>query len=378
MKVGYFYWGFLGDRKYNADGRQVSTPDGNAFYSWSIIKGFIDAGHKVYCLTIDRDINCAKFDSKNMFSAWCERDRRFAYNCMDKSTKIMAFKPAGDTRGYVTLENMPDLDMMLIEWRWPIPGRNIDVDYGDDWQPDLVICRSLIQYANEHNIPVVIFDLDYKMTIGDIYRNNIKYVIELGNKWSKEESVVSRRIEIPFDFLHINDFKIKRPRDAVIYIGNRYERDWCINKYLPDKSIVHGNWLESGRNSNEVWPNLKFKRRLQTADMYTAYSKCAVTPLLAKREYCKEGFVTARLIEAVFYGCLPLFIEEFGDDVIRRYVPDELKDIIVVHNKDEVRAIGEYMLKHPKERKDAIQLMRKHLKFMDAKYFVNNVLELIQ
>ena len=32
-KVGYSYWGFLGDVKMNSNCDIISTPDGNAFYS---------------------------------------------------------------------------------------------------------------------------------------------------------------------------------------------------------------------------------------------------------------------------------------------------------------------------------------------------------
>ena len=38
MNVGYSYWGFLGDKKLDEKFNEVSTPDGNAFYSWSIIR----------------------------------------------------------------------------------------------------------------------------------------------------------------------------------------------------------------------------------------------------------------------------------------------------------------------------------------------------
>ena len=37
MKIGYSYWGYLGDTKYDKNGKMASTPDGNAIYSWSII-----------------------------------------------------------------------------------------------------------------------------------------------------------------------------------------------------------------------------------------------------------------------------------------------------------------------------------------------------
>ena len=56
MKVGYSYWGFLGDDKYNSKNELVSTPDGNAFYSWSIIKAFQKLGYEVVSVMPDRDI----------------------------------------------------------------------------------------------------------------------------------------------------------------------------------------------------------------------------------------------------------------------------------------------------------------------------------
>ena len=51
--VGYFYWGFLGDKKFR-NGKEVSTPDGNAFYSWSIISELQKRGYDV-ALYLDQD-----------------------------------------------------------------------------------------------------------------------------------------------------------------------------------------------------------------------------------------------------------------------------------------------------------------------------------
>ena len=46
--VLYFYWGFLGDVKYKPNGEVGSFPDGNAFYSWSIISELQNKGKNVY------------------------------------------------------------------------------------------------------------------------------------------------------------------------------------------------------------------------------------------------------------------------------------------------------------------------------------------
>ena len=54
-KCGYSYWGFLGDTKMDKDGNLLSTPDGNAFYSWSIIRQLQKDGYVVVQVMPDRD-----------------------------------------------------------------------------------------------------------------------------------------------------------------------------------------------------------------------------------------------------------------------------------------------------------------------------------
>ena len=61
MRIGYSYWGFLGDRKYDDNGKILSTPDGNAFYSWSIINKLQSDGHTVFVqrLPVSQDLEHA-------------------------------------------------------------------------------------------------------------------------------------------------------------------------------------------------------------------------------------------------------------------------------------------------------------------------------
>ena len=54
MRIGYSYWGFLGDHKVFG-GREVSTPDGNSTYSWSIVHEALEHGHEVWMMQQDRD-----------------------------------------------------------------------------------------------------------------------------------------------------------------------------------------------------------------------------------------------------------------------------------------------------------------------------------
>lgn len=362
--VGYYFWGFLGDRKYNDKYEEISTPDGNAFYSWSIIRELQLRGEEVTLLALDRDAFGYEKLRGNLFSTFAKNERQNAYEKLNVGA----------------LKNMK---YAIIEWRWEIPGRNDEATKKNNfsnWQPDLELMERAIKLCNDNNIPFVIFDLDYKLTNADIEKYNIKYVIELGDKWCHSDIVVGKQVKIPFDFSHINEFELKNKFDnSLVYVGNRYERDWCIDKYIPEDledCMIYGNWKESGRDSEQRWNKLKFGKRLQTSEMPEVYSNSIATILLAKDEYCKMGFMTARIIEAVFYGCVPLFISEYGDDVISEYA-GKCATFLTVHSKRNVIDTINILKKDVQLRNDIILYLRKHLRFMDAKFFIDDVEELI-
>lgn len=367
MNIGYAYWGFLGDRKYNKQGEQISTPDGNAFYSWSIIKAFQDDGDKVFGLMPDRDVPGYEKEGNDLFSSWCTNKRELAYIKFEES---------------LDYDNLKNIDLILLEWRWEIPGRNeLSMEGQENWQPDLKYRNQIIEYARCQNIPLVVFDLDYKLTEEDIRKYGIKYVIELGNKWSNSNIVKSKKVFIPFDFNCINEFEIKeKVENSLVYIGNRYERDWCIDKYIPedlDKAIIYGNWKESGRDSEKRWDRLNFGDRLQTSQMHNVYSNSIATILLAKEDYCKYNFMTARIIEAIFYGTVPLFIEEYGKETIQEYA-GKYAEFLTVKDKEDVKMIIKVLNNDLQVRKNVIQYLRRHLRFMDCKFFINDVKSLVK
>ena len=186
-------------------------------------------------------------------------------------------------------------------------------------------------------------------------------------------------VQIPFDFTYINEFDVKMDgftADA-IYIGNRYERDWCIDKYLPNGTVVHGNWLEPGHGDPQnEWPHLNFRKRLSASEIMKPYNEAVTTVLLAKREYCEMGFMTARIQEAVFYGTVPLFIQEYGSNTIYTYA-GKYANLLTVYNKEDVQRRIDEFKRDPQLRKEIIMYLRKHLRFMDSKFFVNDINELI-
>lgn len=395
MKIGYSYWGFLGDIKYDQNGKVASTPDGNAFYSWSIIRELQQRGHTVVQMMPDRDnIGIRVQRQGTIFDSWLKKKRIDAYTNMVKSLydNIIDMQVLTKDQLFVTWDRcgVNKLDLVLHEWRMLIPGRNDSIEFisGRElgWQPDLLIQEALIEYCARYHIKLVIFDLDYKIDKAKFAalrkKNPDTWLFELGDFWNGTPH--TKKVYIPFDFEGINWFHPYKPMDGpftrLVYIGNRYERDWCIDKYIPTEIsgvTVYGNWKESGRDSETRWPNIRFGRRLQTADMWKVYSRSLATVLLAKEEYCRHHFMTARLIESIFYCTVPLFIEEYGKETIEEYAGDCAEYLTVRSKADVIDKI--YALENKQlPREEIIMYLRDHLKFMDAKYFVDNLLEVTE
>lgn len=384
MNIGYSYWGFLGDMKFGDDGKLVSTPDGNAFYSWSIINELQKRGHNVYQMMPDRDFNGSTILGNDiLFQSWAKDKRKSAYENMVKMFDVLDFSKLSESDVFACWDewNCGDIDIILHEWRMAIPGRNTDDARGSrGWQPDLFFQNCLIDYCVKHGIKMVIFDLDYKLTEGHVKElkgRKLKFnVFELGNKWLGKSW--AKKVYIPFDFKSIYEFKPKCfISDKLVYVGNRYERDWCIDKYIPsgmDGVAVYGNWDEGGRDSKKRWPEIDFRRRLQTCEMHDVYSNSASTILLAKRDYCKFEFMTARVIEALFYCSVPLFIEEYGDELIKKFTGGAAK-YLTVRSVDDVEKKSSELFTNYVMRCTIINSMRERAeKFMDARFFVDELL----
>ena len=115
---------------------------------------------------------------------------------------------------------------------------------------------------------------------------------------------------------------------------------------------------------------------MQTSDMHDAYSNSAITILLAKREYCENGFMTARILEAIFYGCVPLFIEEYGEDIISLYAGC-FADELTVRNSEDVIKKTKRFKEDVSFRNKVIDYLRVYLTFMDVSCFTRNVYNVI-
>lgn len=356
MKIGYSFWGFLSDYKIK-NGKNISTPDGNAFYSWSIVHALLEKGHKVYRMMPDRDKEAIEEFGKSTFSSFAKEKRYHAYISMIDDW-------------------LDDLDVLLMEWRFPIPGRNCNVNLSDPvYQPDLDIQNVMLEkYANTKT-KIIIFDLDYKITEEDEKKLNPHCILETSNK---QKITPSKRIlvDIPFDFEEMNTFEVRQadPFKHVAYIGNRYERDRMINEYLVPLNLnihLYGNWLEGGKNSMAIWPDFIYHDRISLIDFREAYHNACVTILLGKDDYLRHGFMTARILESIFFGTIPIGLNEFYR--IEKYLPEYL----IIKEANEARKIINKSLFDYEWRKKEIIKLRKSLKIMDCRNFVKTIEEII-
>lgn len=382
MKLAYSYWGFLSDIKLDSNHKVISTPDGNAFYSWAILKAFQSIDKHPLLVMPNRDEFSVSENGAESFNAWLPYTRYSVYSACKTINYKHNLSTVSDEQIFELWNSvgLNTYDLILHEWRMPIAGRNtLDCRNSETWQPDLWLQELLILYCRQHHIKLVIFDLDYKLTETDFACiQDIATIVELGNKWQKTKySQYAKTVYIPFDFEFINFFDISsRTENSLIYVGNRYERDWCIDKYIPtdlSDCVIYGNWTEGNRDSTSRWPDLKFGKRLQTSEMHDVYSNAACTLLLAKADYCEHHFMTARLIEAVFYGTVPLFIEEYGEETIRKFAGD-YASLLTVKSKRDVTITAQLFKTNNELRKEIITYLRKHLQFMDAKYFVGELI----
>jgi hypothetical protein len=365
VKIGYSYWGFLGDHKEDGKGNVLSTPDGNAAYGGYLVNAMQEAGHKVYMLQEDRDWDTFKRRGKYDFQAFSQDIRCNAYLKMYRS-------------GWKVLGIPDDLDVAVMEWRFPVPGRNTPEMKGKPgYQPDLERQQELVEFYQRLGIPIIIWDLDYKFTPDDERLVKPVAVLETAvNPRSSGFTVPHLRVEPPVrvaDLLQLTP-KPLNPNRKLVYVGSRYERDDIIEEWIkpvsdrfPQQVEFFGNWTAE-YNFAEVqakWPNVKYQGRISMKDFAIAYGDAVACPLLAKKEYLERGFITPRIWEALIFGTIPVGLS--SHTAIGEYLPDYLIAENAHHLGDIVEILSR---KSPEERQQIRQDVASRIKFMDAGNFV--------
>lgn len=384
MNFGYFFWGHLGDR---LSAETKNTPDGNCWYSSSIIHQMrLVSGNNVWCFGPDRDKSDIElFGKDNVFNSFCSQNRKTAY---DSINRVVDWQNA---------DSLPKLDILLLEWRFAIPGRNINVSHAaTEYQPDLDIQNALIEHYSKTDTQIYIFDLDYKLSSED--------EIQIFDIWTKvrnshmpiviETATIPRQlsgklkhisVDIPFWMKSTEiDCTHSSPYKRLVYVGNRYERDDAINQYIVPISKRHpysvwfyGNWTKYEDKYMDLqgrlkWREIQYHDRIGHSDFHSAYHDAVACPLLAKPEYFENGFVTARIQECLAFGSIPVGFSCHKD--IDRYLPPEL----IVNSADELdslidKLLTDNMYRHSLRHKVWYEYLQK----MDVSFFIQKLMESI-
>lgn len=308
MRIGYLFRGYLGDIKMAPDGSEVSSPDGNATYSWSIEHEANRRRHRLIPLGENLDEPAASRLGGDLFKAFSHEKRTASY------TRMLA-------HGWTHLSDsrLPELDVVLLEWRWPIPGRNTAEDRDKPgFQTDLDRQWQVIREYSSRRTPIVIWDLDHKFTQSDF-----DMLSDAGVWFQVIETAVkprpwAKRVEPPTiiaDLLQ-HEISAKLPAHHLGYIGSRYERDATIDKWIapiarngPKRVRFWGKW-EPSDDVTARWPGVNFAGRIGVQGFLKAYSSVAAVPLLAKQSYYESGFITPRPWEAILFGSVPIGLNE--------------------------------------------------------------------
>ncbi len=328
-RLGYQFFGFLGDNKIE-NGVEISSPDGNSTYSSYIIHELLKRNVEVTCLMPDRDLEGFKKFGKDNFKSFSQEKRWKAYSESNKWN----FFDTPDVEMGENPDNFPKLDVLLVEWRFPIPGRNcnkfengdigLPSDYQrikENYQSDLMIQNCLLEYYKSKGTKIIFWDLDYKLTHEDEKKWTPDAIFETASN-PKHQYIHRTQVKIPCILEDLSQFPIEDYNDdkELVYIGSRYERDDVIDEYIkpyaekrPGKVHFYGNWRDYPDKLAEAekrWPGVVFNKRVTTKDFHDIYKDAVAVPLLAKREYFEHGFEVARIFESVMFGSVPIGFRE--------------------------------------------------------------------
>ncbi|MGW3774431.1 hypothetical protein [Actinomadura verrucosospora] len=269
MKIGYSFWGFMG-------AGIIDTPDGGRSHRATLIDGLMAAGHHVVFLQANRDLDEARDD-------------------------------LGDR--YTWEQGLPDIDVLMCEWRWPIPGRNITACGTPGHTCDLHRQDELLaHYTRDRHLPTLLWDKDLQLP-GD-------HRLRQADNVTVCEAALHPRAGAARLLFPVADAALDNAdpvalaaasRDlSLVYIGNQYDRDAEFDRYFAPVAATVPHRIAGKWTSTQRWPELNFTGRIPFPDVQPLYRRSVATMLLAPDRLAACGQFTQRLPEAVLAGCLPL------------------------------------------------------------------------
>ena len=292
FRIGYSAWGFLGDGV-------VDTPDGGRSHRMTLLQSLISRGVKIVMLQKNRDLDEVGIDF---------------------STSSLSF----DSFGF------PDIDVLFLEYRWPIPGRNMGISIKDQsYTPDLDRQNELIKHYNLLGKPIFIWDKDQQLSQSEINQMNLnKFLIFEPSLFPKNNRTSLLFPMDPNRTAQMHDDLASYDKNSksidLVYIGNQYGRDQSFSIYynevsrlLGSPAEIYGKWMKT-----DQFPNVNFNGRVGFKQVHSIYTRAFANVIIAPERYYKTGQYTQRLFESLWGLCIPLVPKEYAkhEDIF----PEEL------------------------------------------------------
>ncbi len=269
MLIGYSFWGFLGPGI-------TDTPDGGRSHRATLVDGLLRRGHDVVFLQVDRD-------------------------------RLEAGHDLTDT--YRWDSGFPQIDVLFLEWRWPISGRNT-TDCGTAGHTcDLHRQAELLAHYTDRGVRTIVWDKDRRLPAEHPLRTARHVVICEAALYPSHGST---RLLFPVDDSVLDAVDptalARGDRDLdLVYVGNQYDRDDAFSTYFLPAARVHPRHLVAGKwTDTTAWPRVRFVGRVGFTEVELLHRRAVSTILLLPERYAAVGQMTQRIIEAVTTGCLPL------------------------------------------------------------------------
>ncbi|MFA5732873.1 MAG: hypothetical protein WC934_12845 [Acidithiobacillus sp.] len=304
LTIGWSFWGTL-------KGDLLDTPDGGILTRRSAIDIFKKNGFEIIGLQENRD--------------------------------------GSDFESPITYSNgtFPKINILFIEWRWPISGRNTQNDEGKPgYTPDLKRQNEILtHYLQQQDVEIFIWDKDQKITPDDFemfdhckyyfVENNPQYALKSNIHFCrntfKSQCITGRcnGRELQFEKLNLccdfkwlkenalENLKLNKFKKCFVYVGNQYERDDQVYKYIVPAAHslrssglsceFFGNWTKYPEKfkRNEInFPNIIFNDRVPYNQIYEQYKKFMFTMNMAPQKYRDAGQYTERIFECISNGVL--------------------------------------------------------------------------
>ncbi|MGH3929552.1 MAG: glycosyltransferase family protein [Pseudonocardiaceae bacterium] len=269
VKIGYSFWGFLGPGV-------TDTPDGGRSHRRVLIDGLRSRGHDPVFLQPDRDLTEAGLDLSEIYS-W-------------------------DV-------GLPEIDVLFLEWRWPIPGRNTSWCGAAGHTCDMHRQQELLDhYTRALGTLTILWDKDRQLPADDPLRATGNVVV-CEAAAHPTPGAVSLLFPVADAALAAADPTVlaATPRHIPLaYVGNQYDRDAAFDMFFAPAAASHRHVVAGKWTRTDAWPHVSFIGRVPFTEVAEIYSRSLATVLLLPGRYARSGQMTQRLVEAVLAGCLPL------------------------------------------------------------------------